>query len=368
MATRTVFARLTPLNLSAKLCFHAHAQSLTDKPQDVISNFHCHIADTRIYDSEIAQYQKRKLLSYSEDADGNETATSTELDTDVESDSACCGSIWTGFYAFDVAHPPREPVAGWVYGRSQDAEFHNPTRDHDIRGRHSIFNFDTQTGYMNLYSRASITGKHAVAVDGRQIGRGKSCLLNKQTLCLGFGQCLYEFKYTPFAHTDEFDKQRQKYMSAFLRTPADKMYSLTPTPSAQTRTLGEWTLCSNLDFGTFGKVYSATNSKGRLVAIKVVNRTSCTAQEVQRETKVLRQLTDLARAEAVDQRPHVLWLMEVIYTGPTGSEVFQGGQFEDVAYVFEQCVSETFEDLLRPVKRKYQRLGCVLTVSCTAVY
>jgi hypothetical protein len=358
MATQqTVFATLKPSNLPAKISFDTLAQLLASDPQDVTSKYHCHVAATRIRDREIAHYQQHKLLSCSDNADGNDTATSTELESDVESELVDCGSIWTGLYPFDMARPPREPSAGWIYGRSQDVEFYTPARDNDIRGRHGIFNFDIQTGYIILFSRASITGKHVVTVDGCQISRGKSYLLNKQKMRLGFGRCLYEFEYTPFARTAEFEKQRQKYMSVFLQTPTDKMYSLTPTPSAQTRTLGDWTLCSNLGFGTFGKVYSATNSKGRLVAIKIVDRTSRTAAEVDGETKVLKRLTDLVKAETTDQGSCVLCLLEVIYTAPAGSEIFQGGQFEDVAYVFEQCVPETFEDLLKPVRRDYQRLG-----------
>jgi serine/threonine protein kinase len=213
---------------------------------------------------------------------------------------------------------------------------------------------DEGTGYLVLFSRASNSGKYEVSVDGVKVGRGERHLLNKQKMRLSLGGHVYDFEYMPFASTNEFEAQRRNYMSEFLQI-SGREFTLTPTPKMQSRTLGEWTIGSSLGRGTFGKVYSATNSKGGLVAIKIVDRNSRTEGEVEREIKVMDELTKLVKSQGIKESSPILCLQEVIYTG--GHEDFQGGQFEDVAYVFEQCVPETFEDLLKPAMENHRRSG-----------
>lgn len=307
-----------------------------------------------MYDREVALSQRLVCSSRTDEDDGDLTTTSTESGTDNETSVADAGLVWTGWYPFDLRYPPHDPYAAWWYGRSKAADFHNPTRDKssDVRGGHVIFNLDERTGYIKLFPRISSTGKHEVTVDGVKLARRERYLLNKGKMRLSFGGHPYDFEYMPFASTETFQAQRRNYMSDFLQI-SSRDFSLTPTPQSQSRTLGEWTICSSLGRGTFGKVYSATNAKGQLVAIKIVDRTSRTKREVEREIKVMGELTKLAKSQG--QSDSILCLLDVIYTN--GHEHFQGGHFEDVAYVFKQCARSTFVELLRPVMDNHRRFG-----------
>lgn len=91
-------------------------------------------------------------------------------------------------------------------------------------------------------------------------------------MSIRIGDLKYEFKYTDSAYTDRYYRTRQAYMEEDLNLSNFLNETITPTPSAAFRTLGDWTINASLGRGASGKVVSGTNSKGEIVTIKVMGR------------------------------------------------------------------------------------------------
>jgi len=91
-------------------------------------------------------------------------------------------------------------------------------------------------------------------------------------------------------------------------------FDLTPTPAGKPWVFGDWTIIQSLGQGSSGRVYSATNSKSQLVAIKFIEGSRRTAR-VQVEVQTHRQLTELAKTGNNGGR--LLQLLEVVYQNGT---------------------------------------------------
>lgn len=81
----------------------------------------------------------------------------------------------------------------------------------------------------------------------------------------------------------------------------------TPTPARVRSRIGQWTVSKQLGRGAHGKVYSATNSAGSVVAIKTMSHTT----RARNIAVTLEKITSLA---VVDNCIHVLRLLETIPT------------------------------------------------------
>jgi hypothetical protein len=90
-----------------------------------------------------------------------------------------------------------------------------------------------------------------------------------------------------------------------------------------------------------GKVYSATNAKNELVAVKMVERGPKTALKVNEEIHILQSLTQIPESK---NNRCLVRLREVIYQN--GTDLYDSTCFDDVALVLEPLASGTFEELM----------------------
>jgi hypothetical protein len=139
----SAFATLEPLNLQAKLDFDHVAHRLTDQAKGKNLNAYIHVLPQQIYDPEVFRSRNRRI-DPSLDLD-DFSATSTEVDTDIEDETRPTGLIWTGYYSLSFSACPTDPKVGWVAGRGSMNDEHNVelllgvlNKHNDVRGRHII--------------------------------------------------------------------------------------------------------------------------------------------------------------------------------------------------------------------------------------
>lgn len=108
--------------------------------------------------------------------------------------------------------------------------------------------------------------------------------------------------------------------------------------------VGQWTLHGSLGAGGFGKVYTATNSRSQVVAVKNLVRDGfIQARNLESEIQVFRDLTELA--ENANDAGRLLRLIEEIYQ--SGNQVFHSTTFDNVWLVMEPVVPQTIAQLRR---------------------
>lgn len=87
-----------------------------------------------------------------------------------------------------------------------------------------------------------------------------------------------------------------------LKATSPPNQALTPTPGTTFRCFGHWVIASPLGRGAYGKVSSATNNKGELVAINIIERSERTAYQVSCEVHILRELLKLSEVREGDRK------------------------------------------------------------------
>lgn len=92
--------------------------------------------------------------------------------------------------------------------------------------------------------------------------------------------------------------------------------------------------------GFSGKVFSATDNDGNVVAIKVIEKNAKTMYEVQEEIQTLQELPLEAKAAF---SPHILLLEEVIPKWPPFNPASR--PFEAIYLVFTPVVSQTLNNV-----------------------
>jgi serine/threonine protein kinase len=117
-------------------------------------------------------------------------------------------------------------------------------------------------------------------------------------------------------------------------------HPLYPIPSRNTLNIGDWTTHLLLGKGISGDVYSATNWKAEMVAIKLILRDSGSSPYVQRDLRALREMNKIAEDPASEGR--LRRLKELMYQ--TGKEDYDPTRpLEYVILVLEPVVEDTFE-------------------------
>ncbi|KAL9621083.1 MAG: hypothetical protein Q9160_004468 [Pyrenula sp. 1 TL-2023] len=277
--------------------------------------------------------------------------SSTKIDTGSEPDTETIpksmGMVTSGFYTFDLKNPPIRPDSGWVAGKG------TPTRDIDIfltdrlrqdsiRDIHGIFSFSQETGHLSIVSRAPSHTSSVVSVEGGSLQRGETTTLNGSRMKIRIGLLEYDLRYTRFGLSKEYEYELAQYIQDHISVDKNTAlnFALTPTPSGQRRIIGQWTIGKPLGRGGFGKVWSATNSKSRTAAIKMIGRDSANAASVDRE---LRTLTDLTRLD-IDQNQHKLVRLTDIIRGNSSGD-HSSNLFEEIALVLEPAARGTFQNL-----------------------
>ncbi|KAM5463040.1 hypothetical protein MauCBS54593_007699 [Microsporum audouinii] len=134
-----------------------------------------------------------------------------------------------------------------------------------------------------------------VTVNGKAVRSGEQPSLNQTSMNIRINRLEFEFQYTDIAYTGKYYRDREGYMTKNLSSVILPNAELTPTPSRTFRCFGEWTISNFLGKGAYGRVSSATNSKGEVVAIKVVERDERKAEQIDHEIRFSKSLTKTVR-------------------------------------------------------------------------
>ena len=151
----------------------------------------------------------------------------------------------------------------------------------------------------------------------------------------------YNFRWTPFAVTEDFKEDRARYVSRVIGGPTEVDIDM-PTPHFNKRMVGDWTLGNALGAGSQGKVFFASNRLGHAAAIKIIERTAKNHDRVDAEVQRSRDMT--AFANKWDDSERILRVTEIIYTN---EERFSPTTpFDNVAIVMQPVTHETLTDWL----------------------
>ena len=336
------FALLIPSNAVAKLFFDATC----DSGRISLDSGLIHVDAQQKYDRDVLRFRLQAEVKMQDGA--TESDTATDPDTETEYAMKHCGMIWSGWFCFSLEPGPCNSTRGWTIGkgrRNMDVDYLLVPPPHwdsgGLRGYHARFNLHEKTGFL-FVSKATSAAHAEVVVEGQSLTSGEQFALNRAQMSIRIGNLEFQFRYIDFAYHADFYDQRCMYMTDRLSYTTLPNINLTPTPSETFRCFGEWTMSRPLGKGAFGRVHSATNNKGDLVAIKIVERSERTANEVRQEVDILRTLESLTEIHEGD-RKRILRLRDVIYQN--GDEAYAGTVFEDVALVLEPAVLATFASI-----------------------
>ncbi|KAM5431435.1 hypothetical protein MferCBS31731_007867 [Microsporum ferrugineum] len=277
-----VFAKLVPVNAAPKLTFHAMYESSLDEnvPQPEIPGFYIHPQQ---------QYDKGVLLRRLQEKKGLTDSDSESL-TDPDTDTENTGMIWTVWFFFSLDPGPNDPTIGWTMGtrgrKNIRIDFLIPEipASSGVRRYQVRFNLHQRAGYLFI-SKTSSAPSAEVTVNGKAVRSGEQSSLNQTSMNIRINRLEFEFQYTDIAYMGKYYRDREGYMTKNLSSVILPNGELTPTPSRTFRCFGEWTISNFLGKGAYGRVSSATNSKGEVVAIKVVERDERKAEQIDHEIR-----------------------------------------------------------------------------------
>lgn len=358
----STFALIKPFNAAAKLAFSLVSELISGR-QDSSPHNQYMVAETeQKYDGDVfktrvmqireEQSRTSRRTQAQNDQDDADRESTAEPDSDVEEDLKSLGNIFVGYYTLDINCPPRDPHQGWVMGSAKDSEFVITTErlKDNIKPHHVLLNFNCETGFVTLVSKASRFTREAVKVGAYGVDRGSMYAFNQTPAILSVGSLEYSFEFTDFAYTEEFGRQRKNHAEEYLGVdPSKSTFALTQTPTKETMTFGTWTINTPLGRGTFGRVHSATDTKNNIVAIKIVVREQESADMVDNEIRTLKRLTCLA--EAKNDEGRLVHLHDVLYR--SGKAEWKGkAPFEELGLILRPCVRGTFSGLVAAAKKR----------------
>ncbi|KAM5505383.1 hypothetical protein McaMca56_000027 [Microsporum canis] len=298
------FAKLVPVNAAAKLTFHAMYESSLDEnvPQPEIPG---------LYIQPQQQYDKGVLLRRLQEKKGLTDSDSESLtDPDTDTENTTIGMRGRKNIRIDFLIPEIPASSG--------------VRRYQVR-----FNLHQRTGYLFI-SKTSSALSAEVTVNGKAVRSGEQSSLNQTSMNIRINRLEFEFQYTDIAYTGKYYGDRK---------------------GRTFRCFGEWTISNFLGKGAYGRVSSATNSKGEVVAIKVVERDERKAEQIDHEIRVLKSLQELSEINEGDKN-RIVRLKDTVYS--SGNASSRPTTVEEVALILEPTVSATLSDLINPISGKRQ--------------
>ncbi|KAL8905547.1 MAG: hypothetical protein Q9207_002573 [Kuettlingeria erythrocarpa] len=328
------FASLTPVNVLAKLAFSDLYDKLTAGRQNsqadgVSARHRMAVVPQQIVDSDVLRFrfeEERRVSSqnaYSSDAETSESLT--EPNTDTESQHQELGMIWTGRYLLALESLPSVPNWGYTVGKG------------------SLENtpFDLLPLHASLYVAGCSSSQSAQLTINGEVATRRPYHLNQHSMKIRLDKLEYDFKWTEFAATDDFKKDRNRYVTSVLGGPQFVDVDI-PTPLPNTRTIGGWTLGDPLGVGGHSRVFFASNALGDMAAIKMIERTSKNYRNVDAEIEVCKEVTAFAKQSEDGER--ILRATEFIYSN---EEKFSSKRaFDNVAVVLWPMTPQTLADLV----------------------
>ncbi|KAI8930500.1 hypothetical protein NX059_012449 [Plenodomus lindquistii] len=296
-ASSDVFATLRPIGLAARVEFSKAVTSSQMDPTPAWAQSMMVDSD-QTYDHEYALQCEAHRAGREVDSD----ASATDADTDTEDYRRAEFKLWNGHYVFRSSRLSDTEDAKWIMGRGRP-NHPSPHRTVDfklmqrqIRGWHVRFTF---RGHF-LACTPATQAADAITVNGQQVSAGEWFSFNQDTALLTVGGLSFQFAYADYARSDEFSRLRQQYWTQFQNRRMEHAniseLALFPMPPIASRMVGQYTLATEIGKGVAGKVYSATDSKGTVFAIKMIERNRRSAYNVLAEVRALQELTPQVEA------------------------------------------------------------------------
>ena len=353
------FATLTPANALARLAFSDQYDTTLDG--QTTTQYH-HLRRMRLqkpqqeYDPEVLQFNREVERQGSPDEFTD--LSLTEPNTDTEQGLREFGMVWVGYFFFDLGFPPIEIELGWKVGKGQQGAHIGRSQQKRNAGvdlalctrpfaKKYRINVSTVRARFNL---APSNGTFFIAgisrsqlaplkVNGVPVTR-EIFALNQYHMRITFDTLEYVLEYTNFARTQDYINQRRAYLQRFTGHQWCPLFE-TPTPVPNTRTIGPWTLANPLGKGARGRVFQATNQRNEVAAVKVLERTSKNADDVDTEVSISAAVTKLAKERDEDGR--IVRQIDVLYA--SGKSLSPDLPFDEVAIILQPMTPETFHNL-----------------------
>lgn len=306
------FGRLTPISTAAKLAFHEVFISL---------------------DTEVERYRWHRCFMYAkpepepldDDLDTSSSASERNSpDPAVEEplSKKLTPLVHHGFWRFNLALPPAELRLGWMVGKGRwgavtrdshaevDILLTSNTAQKEIRGRHIRFLHNLDSGRLLIFAAAK------VKINGVQLNRGDSRILQSGKTFIAFGPFEYEFSWTDLDQ-EIYRRQLRDLAESLSHTGYTPPVFITPTPMDS-----EWILkdryhvTGSFATGSSCVMYSAMDMAGVLYAVKKVtsNRPpSDDRNQVRGEVNALKKLHQQGKAP-----------VSFLFQLPSSMEYFRG--------------------------------------------
>jgi hypothetical protein len=261
------FARLTPTSTAAKLAFHELFTSL-DTDAERHRWHRCFI------------YARPEPEQLEDDLDISASSASERNSPDPITEQPLSKQliplVHHGFWRFNLALPPAEPKLGWMVGKGRwgavardshgevDILLTSNTAQKEIRGRHFRFLHNLDSGRLLVYAAAK------VKINGVQLGRGDSRILQSGKTFIAFGPFEYEFSWTELDQ-DIYRKQLRELAHSLSHTGYTPPIFITPTPmDSEWILMDKYQVTGSFATGSSCVMYSAMDMAGVLYAVKKI--------------------------------------------------------------------------------------------------
>ncbi|KAI1309551.1 hypothetical protein F5Y03DRAFT_392842 [Xylaria venustula] len=346
----SVFATLEPNNVLAKLAFDEVSSLFINQRQGTQAKAYSRMHINPLLDFERNSLRKQLEPRTTTDADVNDAETVVtvdELDSETEKNNEELRRIYTGHYFLSLDSAPDNPKRGYTVGKGilgNEFDLILCTKDfatkYDIKLRnpHALFSFYKENrGFYIASGSKSLSTQ--LTLNGHPVQQHRHAL-NQHSMNICFDRLEYTFKWTDHAKEYIFMQNRSQYVTDHLGGPPEVDVEM-PTPLANTRTIGRWTLGQALGAGTYGRVFCAISSQGQIAAIKILDRTPDDYAVKNAEVRRCQELSEYAKE--ADTGGRLLRVIEVI--ADDHERPHYQPAFDQIAVVMEPIARETFHDL-----------------------
>ncbi len=274
----SMFATLHPENQAAKISFTQVAlKMLGDEDWNPTARQNIEIDDD--------PYQM-SIYSSASESDGGTGPTRTVR------------PIKRGYYAFDLAKPPRHPAKGWLIGGGKFSTSDDgpeilltERKKHDgVSSRHARLSLNFASGALVI----TASDRNDVCIDGKEKVDGKvrvddRLVIHDNETALEFGNLKYKLYLHKYNSDGEFRFMLNAYKHKHAIADDDYPWNLMATPSNSDRVTQKYLLKNPIGEGATCVVYGALHRKsGDLVAIKKIKRTAHNAQAIEQDIQIAR--------------------------------------------------------------------------------
>ena len=248
-----VFAWLKPFNRLAREAFSATVEATITKAPE---------------------YDHHKQFLYYQSSSEDEESADSEIVNNEEELSNSAGNLkeikWSGAFKFSLNTLPRNPAQGWRLGSSKESDILL------IPPLAKPENYGLYSNHARLYlderlPRLVLEARHTVLLsmpETAKITKLQSRLLESGEQ-IAIGNCVYGFRMTVYNESVEFKRRLDKFKEDHYGFALETYKLLSPAAMANPIRFRNYSFTpSAIAEGTFGRVASAWDNKGKLYAIK----------------------------------------------------------------------------------------------------